>query len=83
MTSHIFMGGEESKIKNRHKKSDDGLGLKCRLKNMMTLFKVWELEKYTKLNTIFCLIKSSEIVFIFLPAFDLIIWFMTSPKKFF
>ena len=44
--------------------------------------KVWELEKYTKLNTIFCLIKSSGIVFIFLPAFDLIIWLMTSPKNF-
>ena len=44
--------------------------------------KVWELEKYTKLNTIFCLIKSSEIVYIFLPAFDLIIWLMTWPKNF-
>ena len=44
--------------------------------------KVWELEKYTKLNTIFCLIKSSGIMFIFLPAFDLIIWLMTSPKNF-
>ena len=46
------------------------------------IYKVWALEKYTKLNTIFCLIKSSEIVFIILSAFDLIIWLMTSPKNF-
>ena len=47
-----------------------------------SIYKVWALEKYTKLNTIFCLIKSSGIVFIILSAFDLIIWLMTSPKNF-
>ena len=40
--------------------------------NHIHTYKVWELEKYTKFNTIFCLIKSSEIVFIFLLTFDLI-----------
>ena len=44
--------------------------------------KDWELENNTNLNSIFCLIKSSEIVFIFLPAFYLIIWLMASPKNF-
>ena len=32
------------------------------------LNKVWGLENHTNLNSIFCLIKSSEIVFIFLLA---------------
>ena len=44
--------------------------------------KVWKLKNGTNLNSIFCLIKSSEIVFIFLPAFYLIIWLMASPKNF-
>ena len=35
-----------------------------------------------ELNTIFCIIKSSGIVFIILSAFDLIIWLMKSPKNF-
>ena len=43
--------------------------------------KVWELEKYTKLNTIFCLIKSSGIVFIFLPAFYLAFYMVYDIKK--
>ena len=38
--------------------------------------------KDTKLNQVFCLIKSSEIIFIFLPEFYLIIWLMTSRKNF-
>ena len=46
------------------------------------LHKDWELENNTNLNSIFCLIKSSEIVFIFFPAFYLIIWLMASPKNF-
>jgi hypothetical protein len=49
----------------------------------MTLGTVWELEKYTKLNTYnFCLIKSSDIVLFFLPASYLILWLMTFPKNF-
>ena len=44
--------------------------------------KDWGVENNTNLNSIFCLIKSSEIVFIFLPAFYLIIWLMASPKNF-
>ena len=44
--------------------------------------KLCSVIKETNLNYIFCLIKSSEIVFIFLPAFYLIIWLMTSPKNF-
>ena len=39
-------------------------------------------KKDTKLNQVFCLIKISEIIFIFLPGFYLIIWLMTSPKNF-
>ena len=54
-------------------KTDPGLSL---LQN-----KDWGLKKYTKWDSI-CLIKSSEIVFIFIPAFYLIIWLMTSPKNF-
>ena len=44
--------------------------------------KDWGLESNTNLNSIFCLIKSSGIVFIFLPAFCLIIWLMAFPKNF-
>ena len=44
--------------------------------------KVSSVEKDTKLNQVFCLIKSSEIIFIFLPEFYLIIWLMKSPKNF-
>ena len=44
--------------------------------------KEWELENNTHLNPFFYLIKSSEIMFIFLPAFYLIIWLMPSPKNF-
>ena len=44
--------------------------------------KEWELEKETKLNSEFLLIKSSGIVFIFLPAFYLIIWPMTHQRNF-
>ena len=44
--------------------------------------KEWELEKETKLNSEFLLIKSSGIVFIFLPAFYLIIWPMTHQRKY-
>ena len=45
-------------------------------------YKVWGLENNTNLNSIFCLIKSSKIDFIFLPAFYLNIWLMTWPKNF-
>ena len=38
--------------------------------------KVWGLENNTSLNSNFCLIKSSEIFFIFLPAFYQIMWLM-------
>ena len=44
--------------------------------------KVYTIENNTNLNSIFCLIKSSKIGFIFLPAFYLIMWLMTSPKNF-
>ena len=40
------------------------------------------IKKYTKLNQILCLIKSSEIIFIFLTEFYLIIWLMPSSKNF-
>ena len=45
-------------------------------------YKDWGLENNTNLNSIFCLIKSSKKYFIFLPAFNLIMWLMTSPKNF-
>ena len=48
----------------------------------LQLHKVWGLEKYTNLNSIFCLMKSSKIDFIFLLAFYLIMWLMKSPKNF-
>ena len=44
--------------------------------------KEWELEKETKLNSEFLLIKSSGIIFIFLRAFYLIIWPMTQQRNF-
>ena len=52
----------------------------CYLLTFIT--KVCSVKKETKLNQVFCLIKSSEIIFIFLPGFYLIIWLMTSPKNF-
>jgi hypothetical protein len=47
-----------------------------------SIYKDWELENNTNLNPFFYLIKSSEIVFIFLPVFYLIIWLIASPKNF-
>ena len=44
--------------------------------------KVCTIKNNTNLNSIFCLIKSSKIDFIFLPAFYLIIWLMTLSKSF-
>ena len=44
--------------------------------------KVWELEKDTKINSSFLLMKSSKKYFILLAAFSLIIWVMTSTKNF-
>ena len=44
--------------------------------------KVCLVKKETKLNQVFCLIKSSKIICIFLPAFYLIVLLMTSPKNF-
>ena len=46
------------------------------------LNKVCPIENNTNLNSIFCLIKSSKIDFIFLPAFYPIMWLMASPKNF-
>ena len=46
------------------------------------LHKVCTLENNTNFNSIFCLIKSSKIVFDFLPAFYLIMWLMKSPNNF-
>ena len=43
--------------------------------------KVCPIENNTNLNSFFCWIKSSIIDFIFLPAFYLIMWLMTSPKN--
>ena len=44
--------------------------------------KVCPIENNTNLNSIVWLIKSSKIDLIFLPAFYLIIWLMTSPNNF-
>jgi len=55
--------------------------LKFSLDLSSVLNSVW-LKKDTKLNQVFCLIKISEIISIFLPGFYLIIWLMTSPKNF-
>ena len=44
--------------------------------------KVCTLKNNTDLNSSFCLIKSSKIVLIFLPAFYLSMWLMTSKKNF-
>ena len=44
--------------------------------------KVWTIKNNTNLNSIFCLIKSSKIDFIFLPAFYLIMSIMASQKNF-
>ena len=38
--------------------------------------------KSTQIENDFCLVKSSKILFTFLPAFYLVIWLMTSPKNF-
>ena len=43
--------------------------------------KDWGLENNTNLNSIFCVMKSSAIIFIFLPAFYLIMW-VSLPKDF-
>ena len=45
-------------------------------------YKEWELEKETKGNSEFLLINSPGIIFIFLPAFYLIIWPMTHQRFF-
>jgi hypothetical protein len=44
--------------------------------------KLRSVKKETKLNQGFCLIKTSEIIFIFLTEFYLILWLMTSLKNF-
>ena len=51
-------------------------------KGPVLYLKEWELEKETKVNLEFLLIKSSGIIFIFLAAFYLIIWHIASPKNF-
>ena len=55
-----------------------GRSLVCRHRS---LDKVCPIENNTNLNSIFCLIKSSKIGFIFSPAFYLIIWLMESPNN--
>ena len=47
-----------------------------------SIIKVCPIENNTNLNSIFCLMKSSRINFIFLPAFYLIMWLMTPPNRF-
>ena len=47
-----------------------------------TTAKVCSVKKDTKLNQVFCIIKSWEIISISLPEFYLIIWLMRSPKNF-
>ena len=49
---------------------------------VQTVHKLRSVKKETKLNQGFCLIKSSEIIFIFLTEFYLILWLMTSLKNF-
>ena len=44
--------------------------------------KVWSIKNKTNLNSIFCLVKSSKIGFIFSPVFYLIMWLMTLQKNF-
>ena len=44
--------------------------------------KDWGAKKVTIYFPIFYLVKSSEIVFILLPAFYLIMWLMKLPKNF-
>ena len=44
--------------------------------------KLCSVKKDTKLNQVFCIIKSWEIISISLPEFYLIIWLMRSPKNF-
>ena len=55
---------------------------KRKIRRQSTVNKVCTIENNTNLNSIFCLIKSSKNDFIFLPAFYLILWLMTSPKNF-
>ena len=76
------MSIRENQDQGQYHKQNSHYLLKNEKKTNYSLRKVWALEKYTKLNTIFCLIKSSGIVFIILSAFDLIIWLMTSQKHF-
>ena len=67
-----YSGKKSSKLKNG-----------AWLYNIYIFFnKVCPIENNTNLNSNFCLIKSSKIDFIFLPAFYLIMWLMVSPKNF-
>ena len=50
--------------------------------NEESLSKVWTIKNNTNLNSIFCLIKSSKLGFIFLPAFYLFMWLMKSSNSF-
>ena len=44
--------------------------------------KVCPIENNTNLNSFFCVVKSSKLDLIFLPAFYQIRWLMTSAKNF-
>ena len=50
--------------------------------HILAYSKVCPIENNTNLNSIFCLIKSSKIDLIFLPAFYMIMWLMASPNNF-
>ena len=62
---------------NRIKKTREGKKL-----SMHIVHKLRSVKKETKLNQGFCLIKSSEIIFIFLTEFYMILWLMTSLNNF-
>ena len=52
------------------------------IQNSNSCFKVCKVKNNTNFNSNFCLMKSSGIVFIFLPLLYLIMWLKTSQKNF-
>ena len=59
-----------------HEETKGGLISEGILISIKYSIKVWGLEKHRNFNSIFCLVKSLEIVIIFLPAFYLTLWLM-------
>ena len=57
-------------------------GLKLSQKPMESQIKDWPAKKVTIFNSIVHLVKTSENILVFLPAFYLIMWLMKSPKNF-